>query len=41
VITYEVRKRGGEGVAVVLVEDFSVGDKGIKIIGRELLIRKR
>ena len=34
-------KWGGEDVAVVLIEDFSMGHKGIEIKGRELLIRKR
>lgn len=33
-------KRGGEGLAVVLIEGLSMGDKGVEIKGRELLVGK-
>src|SRR5687767_4484909 len=34
-------KRLGEGLSVVLIEDLGLGDQGIEIKGRELLIGKR
>lgn len=34
-------ERGDEGLAIVLIEDLGMGDKGVEIKGRELLGRKR
>jgi hypothetical protein len=34
-------KWGGEGLSVVLIEDLGLGDQGIEIKGRELLVEKR
>jgi len=34
-------KRGGEGVAVVLGEERSLGAKGVESTGRELVVGKR
>ena len=34
-------KRGGKGVSVVLIEGLSMGDKGVEIKGRELVVGKR
>src|SRR5512145_2942890 len=34
-------KRGGEGITAVLVEGLGMGDKGIEIKGRELVVGKR